>query len=589
MELAEIIEKKDLKKYFKAFSNEKNELYLVDQDCLLKVMSVFKDDPDFKFDYLISLTALDRLSFLEVVYQLLSLKFDQRLMLKVASQGSVPSLVSLWQSANFMEREVFDMFGIKFEGHPNLKRILMYDEFQGFPLRKDYPFNLKQPRIQFRLPEEKNSNLSLRHPNLSEIREFILEPKPINDKSACGLKNRLNSKELEDDLHSETTIVSFGPSHPATHGTVRIEAELVGETIIDADVEVGYLHRGFEKTAENIGYNQLIPYTDRLNYVSPLINNVAWCLTVENLLGVTVTKRAQYIRVFMSEISRVCDHLTCIGASAMELGAYSVMLYAMQAREYLWELIEKISGARLTASYIRIGGLRQDFPDDLTGDDIEVAFKKVRDLVLLIDRLLSKNRIFIDRMSGIAKISASEAINYGLTGPLLRASGVNYDVRKVFPYSSYDEFDFDIPLGSNGDNYDRYYVRLLEIEQSLKIAEQAYNNLPTGQVNLNDCHVILPSKKEVLNSIQGQIKHFKLITEGIKPPKGDIYFAVEGANGELGFYVDSDGSERPNRVHVRSPSFIAMGVMKKLLVGYDIADLVATFGMINMIGGECDR
>jgi len=290
----------------------------------------------------------------------------------------------------------------------------------------------------------------------------------------------------------------------------------------------------------------------------------------------------------MSEISRICDHLTCLGASAMELGAFTVMLYLMQAREALWDLVEEVTGARLTISYGRVGGLKADLPEGF-GDRLAEAFKQVRFQTAQSDKLLSKNRIFIDRMCDVAVLSGDDAVAYSFTGPLLRASGVSYDVRKAFPYSSYEEFDFEVPLGTKGDNYDRFLVRMGEIEESMKICEQAMARMPEGPISIDDPHVVLAPKDQVYGSIEGMISHFELVIKGIEPPRGDVYQMVEGGNGELGFFVVSDGSGRPYRVHVRAPSFIHMGAMRKLLVGQSVADVVPTFGMINMIGGECDR
>ena len=403
-----------------------------------------------------------------------------------------------------------------------------------------------------------------------------------------GVTTRMRPRPLGDDLHSESMILNMGPSHPATHGTVRIVVELSGEKIIDADVEVGYLHRGFEKMSEQVDYNGVMPYTDRLNYVSPVINNVGWCLTIEKLLGVEVPKRCQYVRVLMSEVSRICDHLTCLGASAMELGAFTVMLYLMQAREALYDLHEEASGARLTVSWGRVGGLRYDLP---AGFDRKVrhALAITREHLERADRLLTRNRIFMDRMCDIAPVSAEQAVNYGFSGPLLRASGVNYDVRKAFPYSGYENFEFEVPLGTKGDNYDRFLMRMQEMEQSMRICEQAVAGMPEGPISLDDPHVVLVPKEEVYGSIDGMISHFELIINGPQIPKGDVYYAVEGGNGELGFYVVSDGSGRPYRAHVRSPSFIHMGALREMLLGHTIADIIPTFGMLNMIGGECDR
>ena len=402
------------------------------------------------------------------------------------------------------------------------------------------------------------------------------------------VRNDWEARELNDALRSKTMILNMGPAHPATHGTVRLIVELDGERIERCDVDLGYLHRGFEKQCEHVDYNQVIPYTDRLNYVSPIINNVGWVIAIEKLFDIEVPIRAQYIRVLMSELSRICDHLTCVGAAAMELGAFTVMLYLMQAREELYTLIEKVTGARLTISYTRVGGLKDDLPANFK-EDVFAALEKVKVFLADGDRLVSRNRIFQDRMSGVGIISKEEALSYGLTGPIGRASGVNYDVRKVFPYSSYDHFDFEVPLGTTGDNLDRFLVRYNEIFESMKIIEQVLRRLPEGPIRVDNPHIILPSKDEVYTSIEGMINQFEVVFGGIKPPKGDIYFPVEGGNGELGFYTVSDGSGHPYRVRVRPPCFVAMGIFGPLVEGHTIADVVPLFGMINMIGGECDR
>lgn len=402
------------------------------------------------------------------------------------------------------------------------------------------------------------------------------------------VKNEWESREVEDSLHSKTMILNMGPAHPATHGTVRLVLELEGEVVERCDVDVGYLHRGFEKECENCSYSQVIPYTDRLNYVSPIINNVGYCLAIEQMFDVEVPERCQRIRVLLSELSRMCDHLTCLGAAAMELGAFSVMLYLMQAREYLFELIEEVTGARLTISYVRIGGLAADLPEGFEAKTLK-AFEKLKVHLDDADRLLSKNRIFVDRMCDVGVIAEDEAVAYGLTGPMLRASGVNYDVRKAFPYSGYENYDFEVPLGTKGDNYDRFLVRFNEIKQSMRICEQVLADMPDGPYNVDNPHIIMPPKEEVYNSIEGMISQFEIVFRGIEPPAGEVYFPVEGGNGELGFYVVSDGTGTPYKVHVRAPSFVAMGIFGPLVEGHMIADIVPLFGMVNMIGGECDR
>lgn len=439
-------------------------------------------------------------------------------------------------------------------------------------------------------------------------------------------------------IGSQHLFVNMGPSHPAMHGVIRIFIELDGEQVVSSDVEIGYLHRAFEKECERGGYNNAIPFTDRLNYVSPLINNFGYCSAVEKLLGIDVTERCKYIRVLMSEISRVCDHLTCIGAGAMELGAFTVFLYMIKAREYLWELVEEVTGARLTISYGRVGGVKADLPEGF-GDRMKKAFAETRKVLKEVHLLLTANRIFMDRMRGVGAISREDAISYSFTGPMLRACGVSYDVRKQSPYWVYDRMRFEIPLGKTGDNYDRYLVRMAEMEQSMRIAEQAIADIPGGAVNVDhegrpmnpaysvdkgklgktrgllltpialspnlqgqerpghervnapDKRVVLPSKETTYGSIEGLINHFMLIMEGygIRPPAGEAYFPVEGANGEVGFYVVSDGTDRPYRVRCRPPCFAFVAALPLMINGEMVADVVPTFGSINMIAGELDR
>ena len=390
------------------------------------------------------------------------------------------------------------------------------------------------------------------------------------------------------DLPVETMDLQMGPSHPATHGTIKFNLKLEGEKVLDCEVEVGYLHRGFDKMCEQATWNQVIPYTDRLNYVSPLINNFGYALAVEKLLGVETPPRCQFIRVAMSELSRIMDHLTCLGMAASELGAITAGFYMIEARELLMRIIEAVTGARLTISYARIGGVKHDLPPDFS-DWVADAFRKTRRLLADCERLLSRNRIFIDRMSGIGVVSREMAVAYGLTGPILRSTGVNYDVRKAQPYLVYDQMDFEVPLGTKGDNYDRFICRILEIEQSMRIVEQALEKMPLGPIALDDPKIVLPEKEKVYNSIEGLMNHFKFIMEGIQVPAGEVYFAVEGGNGELGFYIVSQGGGRPYRVRVRPPCFIAMSAFHEMIRGHMIADIIPTFGMINMIGGECDR
>lgn len=393
---------------------------------------------------------------------------------------------------------------------------------------------------------------------------------------------------LSDDLHGEPLEIQMGPSHPATHGTVRITLKLDGERIVDADIQVGYLHRGYEKECESGEWSQAIPYTDRLNYASPMINNVGYCLAAEKLFGITVPPRGQYIRTIASEISRLSDHFTCIGASAMELAAMTPFLYGIQAREHMWDLHEALCGARVTTNYVRIGGLQSDLPPgfpDLCREKLRAALAIFAD----VDRLLTQNPIFRERMEGTGRLPAADLIAYGVTGPLLRAAGVGYDVRKAEPYLVYDQVDFDVPVGASGDNYDRYLVRVEEVRQSVRIIEQCLDTLPDGPVDVDDPRFRWPAKGKVFNRMEELINQFKLVTEGMRPPAGEVYQAVEGANGELGFYLVSNGTGQPWKCRCRAPSFSNTHAMRDMVRGALLADIVPTFDMINMIGGECDR
>jgi len=387
---------------------------------------------------------------------------------------------------------------------------------------------------------------------------------------------------------SDVMEIQMGPSHPASHGTIKFNLRLDGETIVDIDVEIGYLHRGFEKMCEQGTWNHCMPYADRLNYASPILNNVGFALALEKLAGITAPERAQYIRVIGGEISRLTDHLTCLGMAVQEVGATSAGFYLIEAREFLYDLVEDLTGARLTVTYCRLGGVMKDLPADV-GDRIATAFKNLRGVLSDCDKLLSRSRIFMDRTRGVGAIGTQDAISWGLTGPLLRATGMSYDVRKAEPYLVYDRFDFEVPTGTQGDNYDRFLVRFAEMFQSMRIIEQALAQIPDGPIMANDPRYVLPPKHEVYGSIEGLMDHFMLVIEGSKIPAGEVYVATEGGNGELGFYLVSDGSGRPYRVRVRPPCFYAMSALGDMLRGAMVADIITTFGQINMIGGECDR
>ena len=394
--------------------------------------------------------------------------------------------------------------------------------------------------------------------------------------------------DLKENLHTDHMVLNMGPSHPATHGTVKFLLTLDGETVVDMKVEVGYLHRGFEKMCESVSYSNVFPYTDRLNYCSAIMNNIGYALAVEKLCDLEVTERCKYIRVVTNELARISDHYTNIAAAALELGALTAFIYFVEARELVWDLLEKVCGARLTSNYIRVGGLMCDLPSGFN-DDLEATYPKLDKLFDDVDKLLTKNRIFLDRMRDTGAISKEEAISWGFTGPCLRACGIDYDIRKKQPYLVYDRLDFDIPLGTTGDNFDRYLVRMEEIKQSLKIIKQAMKDMPEGPINIDNPYLRIPSKQDVYSQMEEMIAHFKVVIDGVKPPVGEVYYATEAANGELGFYIVSDGSGKPWKCRVRPPCFTMTGALPELCKGGMLADIIPTFDMLNMIGGECDR
>lgn len=403
------------------------------------------------------------------------------------------------------------------------------------------------------------------------------------------LKDPANAAHLPaSELLGETMSLNFGPSHPSTHGVFRIVLDLDGELITRAQPEVGYLHRGDEKIAENMQYNQFVPYTDRLDYLAPLANNVAYALAVEKLMGWELPPRGKAIRVICCELARISAHLLGLGASSMDIGAISVFLYTFTEREKIYNLCELLTGARFTTSYTRVGGQIRDLPEKFPAmlraflDSFPIALNE-------INNLLTRNPIFIDRTRNVGIISKEDAIAYGLTGPMLRGSGVDHDVRKANPYLDYEKYDFDIPVGTVGDCYDRYLVRIEEMRQSLRILRQAIDNLPEGPINVVDGKSRLPEKEEVLQSMEQLIHHFIITTEGIDAPVGEVYFGAENPKGELGFYINSLGGGVPHRMKIRGPSFVNLSIVSKLLPGHMVGDVVTILGSIDMVFGECDR
>jgi len=415
------------------------------------------------------------------------------------------------------------------------------------------------------------------------LQEF--ETPDVAGKAAEALESY---QDKTDDLVGEKLTLNMGPSHPATHGVLRLILELDGEVISKADPDVGYLHRGDEKIAENMQYNQFVPYTDRLDYLAPLANNVAYACAVEKLMGWELPPRGQAVRVICCELARISAHLLGVGCYAMDVGAMTVFLYTFTQRETVYNICEQISGARFTTSYTRIGGQTRDISDQTIKEILKFC-DEVSDVIDEVDKLLTRNPIFIGRTRDVGHISREDAIGYGLTGPNLRGSGVEFDMRKTHPYLGYEKYDFDIPIGKVGDSFDRYLVRMEEMKESVKILRQVCEKLPKGPVNITDPKGTLPDKEKVMMSMEELIHHFIVATQGIDAPEGEVYFGAENPKGELGFYINSKGGGVPHRLKIRSPSFVNLSILPKLLPGHMISDVVAILGSLDFVMGECDR
>ena len=550
---------------------------VVKPQALLPVARLLKEDPDLGFRYLSDLSAVDypeRPQRFEVNYHLVNLQTDQQVRLKVSVGGetpTLPSVTSVWSGANWQEREVYDMFGIAFEGHPDLRRILMPHFWKGHPLRKDYPLGGEEVRF--------TQNKDTVVPQPPEWRKGLDNPEYADEEI-------LDARAYQDET---TMIINMGPQHPSTHGVLRLVLEVDGEKVVKAIPHIGYLHTGIEKTAENLTYLQAVTVTDRMDYLSPPTNNLAYALAVEKLMDVEVPLRAQYIRVVLAELTRLASHLVWLGTHAMEVGAMSVFFYCFRDREQILDIMDFVSGVRMMTSYIVPGGLRWDIPEGF--------HTKVRNFIDVFPAhleeyhtLLTNNRIWEKRTQGIAVITAEEAIDLGLSGPNLRGSGVPWDLRKVRPYSAYDHFTFDVPTGTHGDVYDRYLVRMEEMRQSREIIRQALEKIePRGPYRTEDRKMALPPREELRQSMEALIHHFLLVSRGFCPPVGEVYHSIESARGELGIYLVSDGSNKPYRMRVRAPSFVNLQALPRMTEGGLVADVIAAIGSLDPVMGEVDR
>jgi NADH:ubiquinone oxidoreductase subunit D/NADH:ubiquinone oxidoreductase subunit C len=546
--------------------------FIVPREFLLEVSKEIHEV--WGYDMLSSITGVDYFpEKMEVVYHFYRSLGGGALVLKVQvprDDAVVPSIFSIYNGAEFQEREAWDLLGIKFDGHPDLRRILMWEGFEGFPLRKDWkeayyegdtkPFSSRWPEGVAEHSENKNIfNDNVKYPENFDPDKWIASGE---EALYLGLQKSENGKDME----TESIVINLGPQHPSTHGVFRMAALVDGEEIIDLKPAFGYLHRNHEKIGERNTFLQNMPFTDRLDYISSMSNNFGYALAVEKLMGVKPPERAEYIRVIMAELTRIESHFMSTGFLLNDLGAFfTPALYALKERELILDVFEAVSGSRMMCNYFRFGGVVRDLPAGIQETIKNLAFERLPGKVDELDQLLTENEIVRSRCMGIGVLTAEQAINLSVTGPILRASGVPYDIRRADPYSIYDRFDFDIPVFYHGDVYDRYLIRIEEMRQSVRIIQQAITQIPEGPV------------------FEGKPQY------QVRVPAGEAYGRVEAPKGELGFYVVSNGQANPWRYHVRAPSFINLTSLRQMCLKYKVADVIAILGSIDIVLGEVDR
>lgn len=549
--------------------------FIVEKDSLIEVATVVRDE--FGFDLMTAVTGVDYApDKMEVVYHAYRTTGGPGLVFKVqvprVDPVEVPSLIHLYPGVDLQEREAWDLLGIKFTGHPDLRRILMWEGFEGHPLRKDWkeafyeedtkPFKSRWPDGQFFMAEDKTPlKDNLAFPQNFDPEKWI----PEGDALLYGALARYTVKQ-EDGLSTDRIVINMGPHHPSTHGVFRAVMTLDGETIVGLKPVMGYLHRNHDKIGERNTYLQNMPFTDRLDYFNSMTNNFGYALAVEKLMKIPVAERAEYIRVIVSELSRIQNHMIFIGTTLNDLGAmYTPSLYTFEERELILDIFEAISGARMMCNYFRFGGVVRDIEDAEMQKIKDLVYNRLQYKTDELDRMLSENEILVSRMKGIRMLNAEDAIAYSVTGPVLRAAGVPYDIRRADPYGIYDRFDFDVAVRYNGDLMDNYLIRIDEIRQSLRILDQALRQIPKGPIN---------SQKPAYQ---------------VRVPAGEAYGRVESPKGELGYYVVSNGKPNPWRYHVRPASFVNVTALEKICLGTKIADFVVLLAMFDMVMGECDR
>jgi NADH-quinone oxidoreductase subunit D/NADH-quinone oxidoreductase subunit C/D len=549
--------------------------WLVDKSHLVEIATALRDE--FGYDFLSSVTGVDYLpeGKMEVVYQVYRTTGGPGLIFKVQAPRTdpveVPSLVAIYPGAELQEREAWDLLGIKFTGHPDLRRIFMWEGFAGFPLRKDWhepyyeedakPFKNRWPSGKIEMAESKN----IYDDNIAYPQDFKSAGQSFDPEKALYDSLRAYEKN-EIGLDTDHIIVNLGPQHPSTHGVFRVAVVLDGETIVNLKPVMGYLHRNHEKIGERNTYIMNMPYTDRLDYLASMSNNFGYALAVEKLMNIKPPERADYIRIMMAEMTRISNHLFLIGTLLNDLGAYfTPMLYALEERELILDIFEAVAGSRMMCNYFRFGGVARDLPEGTLQKIKEIFFERLPRTIDELDRFLSENEVIRSRGVGQGLLTPEDAIRYSITGPMLRASGIPYDIRRAEPYSLYDRFEFDVCTRKNGDIYDRLMVRFDEIRQSIRIIQQAAKQIPEGPIM----------------SVKPMYQ--------VRVPPGEAYGRVEGPKGELGFYLVSDGKPNPWRYHVRAPSFINLTAFGPMCIGQKIADLMGVLGSVDIVLGEVDR
>jgi NADH-quinone oxidoreductase subunit C/D len=568
---------KDIKEIYQQETSDGILTLWIDRDNIIDVLNYLKNDISQPFRMLYDLTAIDERQRttrqgqppgdFTVVYHLTSFERNQDIRIKTALSGEYPSLSSItgiWPSANWYEREVFDMFGLTFNGHPNLRRILMPQTWKGYPLRKEHPSRA------------------------TELEPFTLDDqmRELEDRNLKFNPDDWGMKRYSED--TDFMFLNLGPQHPGTHGLLRLILQLDGEDIVDIVPDIGFHHRGVEKMGERQSWHTFIPYTDRIDYLGGVINNLAYLLSVEKIAGIPIPDRAKVIRIMLTELFRIISHLVWLGTFAQDLGQMSPVFFAFNDRERIFDIIAAITGGRMHPGWFRIGGVAHDLPngwDKLIKDFIGYFPKMLKEL----DNVVIKNRIFKERTIGIGAFTSQEAVEWGVTGPGLRATGYDWDYRKKRPYSGIEQFEFDIPVGKNGDCYDRALVRMEEMRQSLRIINQCLENMPEGDYKSGHPLTTPPSKDKTMQDIETLITHFLSVTWGPVIPPGEAMVPIEASKGSNGYYLISDGGTSPYRCRIRAPSFPHIQMIPFISKGYTIPDLLAILGAMDFVLADLDR